>query len=152
MPKDIPDHSPILDKAARSESVLPAPIVDAPASEADIEAFKSSVLAKLALAVGKDGDAATPRDWFVATALALRDRVIHRWLAVNRASHAEGKKHVYDRDGARGARRSWRRSRPDAPGGTRRRAGQWRPRPARRLPDGEHGEPWGAGLRLRHPL
>jgi starch phosphorylase len=95
MPKDIPDHSPILDKAARSESVLPAPIVDAPASEADIEAFKSSVLAKLALAVGKDGDAATPRDWFVATALALRDRVIHRWLAVNRASHAEGKKHVY---------------------------------------------------------
>jgi starch phosphorylase len=70
-------------------------IADRPASEADIEAFKSSVLAKLALSVGKDGNAATPRDWFVATALALRDRVIHRWLAVNRASHAEGKKHVY---------------------------------------------------------
>jgi len=71
------------------------PIADAPASDSDIEEFKASVLAKLAVAVGKDGDAATPRDWFVATALALRDRVVHRWLAVNRASHAEGRKHVY---------------------------------------------------------
>jgi glycogen phosphorylase len=72
-----------------------APIPDKPATEAEIEDFKARVLAKLALAAGKDGDAATPRDWFVATALALRDRVVHRWLAVNRASHAEGRKHVY---------------------------------------------------------
>ncbi|HEX3953898.1 MAG TPA: glycogen/starch/alpha-glucan phosphorylase, partial [Stellaceae bacterium] len=36
-----------------------------------------------------------PRDWFVATALALRDRVMFRWLAVNRASRAEGRKQVY---------------------------------------------------------
>src|SRR5205085_9874842 len=77
------------------ESALPAPIADLPASEADIDAFKASVLAKLSLAIGKDGGAATPRDWFVATALALRDRVIHRWLAVNRATHAEGRKRVY---------------------------------------------------------
>jgi starch phosphorylase len=71
-----------------------APIPDIPPTDTDIEAFKASVLAKLALAVGKDGDSATARDWFVATALALRDRVTHRWLAVNRASRAEGKKHV----------------------------------------------------------
>jgi len=77
------------------ESALPAPIADAPATEADIDAFKASVLAKLTLTIGKDGGAATPRDWFVATALALRDRVIHRWLAVNRVSHAEGRKRVY---------------------------------------------------------
>src|SRR6266446_6890658 len=77
------------------DSTLPAPVADAPASDEDIEAFKASVLAKLTLAIGKDGGAATPRDWFVATALALRDRVIHRWLAVNRASHAEGRKRVY---------------------------------------------------------
>ena len=77
------------------DSTLPAPVADAPASDEDIEAFKASVLAKLTLAIGKDGGAATPRDWFVATALALRDRVIHRWLGVNRASHAEGRKRVY---------------------------------------------------------
>src|SRR6266481_6346313 len=64
------------------DSTLPAPVADAPASDEDIEAFKASVLAKLTLAIGKDGGAATPRDWFVATALALRDRVIHRWLGV----------------------------------------------------------------------
>jgi glycogen phosphorylase len=95
MPKDIPNLGLILDKATRNESVLPAPIADAPPSEAEIEAFKAAVLAKLALSIGKDGNTATARDWFVATALALRDRVIHRWLAVSRASHAEGRKHVY---------------------------------------------------------
>src|SRR5260370_4969180 len=76
-------------------SALPAPVVDAPLNDDEIEAFKASALAKRTLAIGKDGGAATPRDWFVATALALRDRVIHRWLAVNRASHAEGRKRVY---------------------------------------------------------
>ena len=92
MPEDQSKLAPIRGQSGRGET---APIIDAPASEAEIEAFKASVLAKLALAVGKDGNAATARDWFVATALALRDRVIHRWLAGNRTSHAAGKKHVY---------------------------------------------------------
>jgi starch phosphorylase len=92
MPNDIPYLDFIVGKPGRSGS---APIPDAAIDEAEIEAFKASVLAKLALMVGKDGDAATPRDWFVATALALRDRVVHRWLAVSRASYAEGRKHVY---------------------------------------------------------
>src|SRR5207248_514173 len=86
---------PPLTRSSSAESAMPAPLADTPASEADLEAFKASVLAKLTLAIGKDGAAATPRDWFVATALALRDRVIHRWLAVNRLSHAEGRKRVY---------------------------------------------------------
>ncbi|MBV8493761.1 MAG: glycogen/starch/alpha-glucan phosphorylase [Alphaproteobacteria bacterium] len=98
MANDISNLGLLASRHARSssvESALPAPIADAPPNEADIEAFKASVLAKLTLAIGKDGGAATPRDWFVATALALRDRVIHRWLAVNRATHAEGRKRVY---------------------------------------------------------
>src|SRR5437764_170217 len=98
MANDIPNFellSPKRTGLAAVESALPAPIADAPPDEADIDAFKASVLAKLTLAIGKDGGAATPRDWFVATALALRDRVIHRWLAVNRATHAEGRKRVY---------------------------------------------------------
>jgi glycogen phosphorylase len=95
MPNEIPDLGAILGRSGRGDSALPPPIADRPASESEIEEFKANVLAKLALAVGKDGDAATARDWFVATALALRDRVIYRWLAVNRASHAEGRKHVY---------------------------------------------------------
>ncbi len=65
------------------------------APEEDIDDIKSAVLAKLALAVGKDAASATDRDWFVATALAIRDRIIHRWLAADRASGAQGRKRVY---------------------------------------------------------
>jgi starch phosphorylase len=67
---------------------------DAP-TERDVAEIKSAVLAKLALGVGKDAGSATERDWFVAAALAIRDRIIHRWLAGERASKAKGRKHVY---------------------------------------------------------
>src|SRR5918999_1981017 len=64
-------------------------------TEEDLAAFKSAVLAKLALAVGKDAGFATDRDWFVATAYAIRDRIIHRWLSAERESNAKGEKRVY---------------------------------------------------------
>jgi starch phosphorylase len=70
-------------------------IADAPPSEDDVREFAATVLAKLTLAVGKAAPAATDRDWFVATALALRDRVIHRWLAADRANQSKGRKRVY---------------------------------------------------------
>jgi glycogen phosphorylase len=73
---------------------LPA-IADAPPSEESVAEFRGAVLAKLALAVGKATTAATDRDWFLATALALRDRVVDRWLVADRASQAKGKKRVY---------------------------------------------------------
>src|SRR5690349_19904917 len=74
---------------------LPSPIADTSLRDQDVEEFKATVLAKLTLAVGKDAVDATDRDWFVATALALRDRIIHRWLSVDRASDAKGSKRVY---------------------------------------------------------
>src|SRR6266566_3143237 len=67
----------------------------APAENDDLDEIKSAVLAKLALELGKDASVATDRDWFVAAALTIRDRVVHRWLAVDRASHAQGRKRVY---------------------------------------------------------
>src|SRR6266700_713670 len=67
----------------------------APAEDDDLDEIKSAVLAKLALYLGKDASVATDRDWFVAAALTIRDRVVHRWLAVDRASHAQGRKRVY---------------------------------------------------------
>jgi starch phosphorylase len=73
---------------------LPA-IGDALPTEEGVAEFRGAVLAKLALAVGKASKAATDRDWFLATALALRDRVVERWLAADRASQAKGKKRVY---------------------------------------------------------
>jgi starch phosphorylase len=61
----------------------------------DVAEIKSAILAKLALAVGKDPTAATDRDWFVAAALAVRDRVVHRWLTSERATRNKGRKRVY---------------------------------------------------------
>jgi glycogen phosphorylase len=72
----------------------PAGPGDVPGDD-ELAEIKSAVLAKLALAVGKDAGSATDRDWFVAAALALRDRTIHRWLAAERASNAQGRKRVY---------------------------------------------------------
>ena len=63
--------------------------------ESDIAEIKSAVLAKLTLAAGKDPSAATDRDWFVAAALTVRDRVVHRWLTTERASRGKGRKRVY---------------------------------------------------------
>jgi starch phosphorylase len=67
----------------------------APAENGDLDEIKSAVLAKLALELGKDAAAATERDWFVAAALTIRDRVVHRWLTAERTSHAQGRKRVY---------------------------------------------------------
>src|SRR6202035_3166859 len=78
-----------------TESTGPTPIADRPATEEEIEQFKAAVLAKLTVAGGKDTTEATSRDWFVATALALRDRIIHRWLAADRVSLAQGRKRIY---------------------------------------------------------
>ncbi len=83
--------------AGQRFSGLGAPISapGVPPDETDIAEIKSAVLAKLTLAVGKDATAATDRDWYVAAALAIRDRLIHRWLTVDRADHGKGRKRVY---------------------------------------------------------
>src|SRR5215472_14021527 len=78
-----------------SESRGPIAVVDHPATDDDIEQFKAAVLAKLTVAIGKDPPAATGRDWFFATALGLRDRIIHRWLASDHESFARGRKRIY---------------------------------------------------------
>lgn len=68
---------------------------DETATDARIEEFKEAALNRLTLAVGKDAADATDRDWFAATALALRDRVIHRWLEGDRETFARGRKRIY---------------------------------------------------------
>src|SRR5271170_5598984 len=79
--------------AGRVQRRLAVP--EAPTSEEDIEQFKGAVLNKLTLSVGKDAPNATDRDWFLATTMSLRDRVIHRWLEVDRENLARGRKYIY---------------------------------------------------------
>jgi starch phosphorylase len=69
--------------------------VDLLARKEDVRALRDSVLAKLKYSVGKDPLLAGDRDWFVATALAVRDRIVDRWLDSTTTVHTQRRKHVY---------------------------------------------------------
>jgi starch phosphorylase len=60
-----------------------------------VAALKSEVQRRLTYTVGKDNEAASPRDWFVATALATRDRLVESWLASTKRNYREDRRRVY---------------------------------------------------------
>ena len=61
----------------------------APREAREAAALKDLILAKLRYSVGKDPATAQLRDWFMATALAVRDRVIDHWIATRSRVNAE---------------------------------------------------------------
>src|SRR5262249_22961282 len=67
----------------------------APPRARETMAFRDLVLAKLTYAVGKDRASAQLRDWFMATAYALRDHMIDQWVATTKRVYAERTKRVY---------------------------------------------------------
>jgi starch phosphorylase len=54
-----------------------------------------SILDKLIYAVGRDPERAGSRDWGVALSLAVRDRIVDRWMPSTRRSAQDGRKRVY---------------------------------------------------------
>jgi starch phosphorylase len=71
------------------------PPLNAPIDELALAEIKSAILAKLTLTIGKDAAMATRHDWYKAAALALRDRIVHRWLISEKQSYDAGSKRVY---------------------------------------------------------
>jgi starch phosphorylase len=61
----------------------------------DVAAMQAAILEKLTYYVSKRRAIATDRDWFMAAALAVRDRVVDRWLAGIDAAYQQGSKRVY---------------------------------------------------------
>ena len=61
----------------------------------DAEALRQEIMAKLAYSIGKDPIVAQNHDWLVATILAVRDRIIDRWMASTREAFRTGRKRVY---------------------------------------------------------
>ncbi len=57
--------------------------------------FAAAVLAKLGADVGKTEANASRRDWYLAVALAVRDRVVARWLEANAKVYEAGSKRVH---------------------------------------------------------
>ncbi|MDR3493459.1 MAG: glycogen/starch/alpha-glucan phosphorylase [Ancalomicrobiaceae bacterium] len=60
-----------------------------------VAAFRSLILDKLKFEVAKTVHTASDRDWFIATALATRDRVVDRWMASTGDTYARDRKRVY---------------------------------------------------------
>ena len=71
------------------------PAARAESGKSDAAQLREAILAKLTYSLGKDHVHAGPYDWFMATALAIRDRVIDRWMHSTRQTYAEQKKRVY---------------------------------------------------------
>ena len=67
----------------------------APAPTSQPADFSNEILRKLTYAVGKDPIVARNHDWLAATILAVRDRVIDRWMASTRDAYRAERKRVY---------------------------------------------------------
>ena len=142
-------------------------------NEHDVESLRRVIVEKLTYAAGRDPLVASDRDWFVAAALALRDRIVERWLSSTRDDNTEKRKRVYylsleflpgrlllDSLNNAGLTETMRLALA-ALGvdlerlrtvGTGSGAGQWRPRAAGRLFHGKHGKPRHSYAWFRHSL
>ena len=76
-------------------SISPTTTASASTSDDNIEALRRLVVEKLKYATGRDPLVAGDHDWFVATALALRDHIVDRWLQSTRDDEAHNRKRVY---------------------------------------------------------
>jgi starch phosphorylase len=61
----------------------------------DPVALRDAIVRKLTYERGVSRLGARDRDWFIATALAVRDSIVDRWIDMTRASHETGAKQVY---------------------------------------------------------
>ena len=61
----------------------------------DVAKLRQEILAELTYSVGRSPETASTRDWFVATALAVRDRIVDRWVLEHAPDHARPRKRVY---------------------------------------------------------
>jgi len=82
------------DSGPRAVAPSAAPAANEPDAAA-VEAFRGLVLRKLTYGVGKDILSARDHDWYIATALAVRDHMVDRWMDSTRATYVDGRKRVY---------------------------------------------------------
>ena len=61
----------------------------------DVHDLMRSIANKLMYAVGKNAAAARPQDWLQATELAVRDRMVERWMKTTREYYEQDAKRVY---------------------------------------------------------
>jgi starch phosphorylase len=81
----------------RADATLAAPstFTSRDVSQDDVAAFRAAIINKLTYMVAKTASHAREHDWFMATALAVRDRIIDRWSETTRKAYRDGRKRVY---------------------------------------------------------
>jgi glycogen phosphorylase len=60
-----------------------------------VSQLEQAIYEKLVYSVGRQPERAGPRDWFMATALAVRDQIVDHWMETAERVRAESSKHVY---------------------------------------------------------
>ncbi len=61
----------------------------------DVAGLKRSISNKLVFTIGKDPVVAKPEDWLRAASMAVRDRLVERWMLSTRAQHEHDVKRAY---------------------------------------------------------
>ena len=84
-------HLDTADQKSEDMKIMPRP---APRAN-DAESIGNEILDKLSYSIGKDPVVAKDHDWLAATILALRDRIIDRWMESTRAAYKADAKRVY---------------------------------------------------------
>src|SRR6266700_2200851 len=74
---------------------LKCPHLTSPGRDSDEAQLREAIQAKLAYALGKTREAATDVDWYHATVLAVRDRVINNFLHSRAEAKRQKKRRVY---------------------------------------------------------
>lgn len=67
----------------------------APGADVDARKLAKEILAELIYSVGRTPETASTRDWFVATAYAVRDRIVDRWAREHDPERPKPAKRVY---------------------------------------------------------
>ncbi len=78
-----------------SEADLPAAQAHVDADQRQVKELRASFMHHLRRTLAKDRYSATSRDRYYAFALAVRDRLIERWIATQQAHHRENVKRIY---------------------------------------------------------
>ncbi len=76
------------------DTTSPAPLAK-PRLPTDPASLREAIIQKLTYDQGKSRLGARDRDWFIATALAVRDHIVERWIDLSRATYETGAKQVY---------------------------------------------------------
>ena len=78
-----------------TESMSQSNRADTATRAEEVAQLRELILKRLISTTGKDQTSASQRDWFIATALVTRDRIIKAWIASKKINYEQDRRRVY---------------------------------------------------------